>query len=70
MKYYLISYNWRRKGDTLFNAGNGFISAENMLDLYETFYEDEYYGYTKCLTHVAEISEEEYTQALKNGILG
>jgi hypothetical protein len=70
MKYYLISYLWRAKGSEKFSSGNGYISAVDMVELYEGFYEDAEYGHEKVLTHVVEISEEEYTRAFKNGILG
>lgn len=68
MKFYLFSYLWRTDGSTALRNGTGVHASEKgITGLYEeTIRQPENW----CLTHVAEITEAEFLQIQKDGIIG
>lgn len=70
MKYFIYFYMWKRKGDAFFsNAGNSLFKTDGgIVELYESVAAED--DYVAVITHVAEITKEEYARAEANGHLG
>lgn len=67
MKYYIYSFNWRANGHSTINAGRGRGEFRDIVELYEHVAAQ---PENICITHVAEITEEQYNRVKENGIIG
>lgn len=68
MKYYIYSYMWTNPQMSQPSFATDVYSGSNgMVGLYEDLIKQ---SVDICLTHVAEITEEEYDQARSSGIIG
>lgn len=66
MKFYIYSYMWTNPQMSQPSFATG-VHSGGMVGLYEHLIEQ---PEDICLTHVAEITEEEYDRALRSGIIG
>lgn len=67
MKYFVYNFLWKNKGYGFDNSGTGIFAGKSIIDLY-------YHNISQpeewVLTHVAEITKEEYDRAEEDGVIG